>query len=185
MIKVIKYLPIFQTWPLQANTSCSHICASYIEMTAPSSAQQPSFSLPAARARLSLVHIEYLYSKRLGSRSLISKVTCWASAGSAGALSLAWDEVTWDIMSPQCVLLFYRGKGLCFVEECLHHTHTEERSQCAVRVRQLWSNYHLSYPPKYRIILKTKSDPRSRYWPTVAIWTEYAPQQRNLMSHHT
>lgn len=50
-------------------------------MATSSCARQPSFSLLAARARLSLEHIEYLYSKRLGSRSLISKVTCWGPVG--------------------------------------------------------------------------------------------------------
>lgn len=44
MIKIIKYLPAFQTWPLQASTPCSHSCTHYIQMTS-SSAQQPSLSL--------------------------------------------------------------------------------------------------------------------------------------------
>lgn len=39
--------------------------------------------------------------------------------GGVGAVGLAWDEITWDILSPQCVLLFHLGKGLCFVVECL------------------------------------------------------------------
>lgn len=88
-------------------------------ITTPYSPDQPSFSLPPARARLSLVRIEYLYSRRHGGGSLISKVTCWSSVGGVGAEGSAWDGITWDILSPQCVLLFHLGKGLCFMVEGL------------------------------------------------------------------
>lgn len=107
----------------------------YIQMTT-------SFSCPTAlrlfpplhEPGLSLVRIEYLYSVWLGSRSLISKVTCRASAGSAAARGLAWDGVTWDILSPQCVLLFYWHRGLCFLAECLHRTQRRKSTSW------LWSN---------------------------------------------
>lgn len=78
---------------------------------------------------LSLVRIEYLYSVWPGSRSLISKVTCRASAGSAAALGLAWDTVTWDILYPQCVLLSLRDHGLCFLVECLRLTQRKKQNK--------------------------------------------------------
>lgn len=34
-------------------------------------------------------------------------------------MGLVWDEVTWDILSPRCVLLFHLGKGLYCVVDCL------------------------------------------------------------------
>lgn len=89
-------------------------------MTTPSPASRTLrlFPLPHEPG-LSLVHIEYLYSMWRGSRSLISKVTCWASAGSAAATGLAWDAVTWDILSPRRVLVSLWGRGLCFLVSCL------------------------------------------------------------------
>lgn len=108
VIKMIKYLQIFQTWPLQARRSTrtqlfAQLYSNDNILLLPNS--PPSLSL-LHEPGLSLVRIEYLYSVWLGSRSLISKVTCWASAGSAAVRGLAWDGVTWDILSPQCVLLF-------------------------------------------------------------------------------
>lgn len=78
-----------------------------------------SLFLSTTGARLSLVHMEYLYSRWLRSRSLISKVTCRASVGGTGVLGLACNEVTWDILSPWCVYFVHLGKGLCFMVEYL------------------------------------------------------------------
>lgn len=55
------------------------------------------FSLLAAQARLSLEHIEYLYSKLLGSRSLISKVTCLGPG--VGGVALASAIGTYCLLS--------------------------------------------------------------------------------------
>lgn len=93
----------------------------------------PSLS-PLHEPGLSLVRIEYLYSVWLGSRSLISKVTCWASVGSAAVRGLAWDGVTWDILSPLCVLLFYWHRGLCFFAGVLT-PHTKEKVKKLVMVK--------------------------------------------------
>lgn len=144
VIKMIKYLQIFQTWPLQARRSTRPplFARPYSNdniLLLPNS--PPSLS-PLHEPGLSLVRIEYLYGVWLGSRSLISKVTCWASAGSAAARGLAWDGVTWDILSPQCVLLFYWHRGLCFLAECLHRTQRRKSTSW------LWSNYQWIYLKK-------------------------------------
>lgn len=68
-------------------------------MATSSCAQQLLFSLLAAQARLSLEHIEYLYSKRLGSRSLISKVTRWGPVGGGVLLALASAFGTYCLLS--------------------------------------------------------------------------------------
>lgn len=150
VIKMIKYLQIFQTWPLQARHSTQPQLFALLYsndniLLLPNS--PPSLS-PLHEPGLSLVRIEYLYSVWLGSRSLISKVTCWASAGSAAARGLAWDGVTWDILSPQCVLLFYWHRGLCFLAECLHCTQRRKSTSW------LWSNYQWIYLKKNRILLR-------------------------------
>lgn len=125
MIKVIKYLRVFQTWPFAGQHYIQPDLSSllYSKDKVHSSAQRLSFSQLAAWYKLSLVHIEYLYIRWLWSRwSLISKVTLWSSVGGAAALGLAWDAVTWDILSPRVVLLFYSGKGLCFISDYLSPT---------------------------------------------------------------
>lgn len=104
-ITVSKYLLIFQTEPLRWHVST---CWS------PNNNSGSLFVCPtalvlllAAQARLSLEHIEYLYSKRLGSRSLISKVTCWGPVcvcGPEGGCAGGTGFGSWDVLSPQCVL---------------------------------------------------------------------------------
>lgn len=100
-IKGLKYLLIFQTF-----------CAGKLPLagfrttkTTSSCARQTSFSLLAAQARLSLEHIEYLYGKRLESRSLISKVTCLGPCG--GGDGCCW-HCLWllgHIVSSVCPLI--------------------------------------------------------------------------------
>lgn len=94
-------------------------------------------SLPAARARLSLVHIEYLYSRWLGSRSLISKVTCRSLRGGCwcAGVGLGWSHMG-HIVSSVCPFIPLRQR-IRFSGR-MPTTSTEER-----RVNELleWGSY--------------------------------------------
>lgn len=80
-------------------------------------------------------------------------------------------------MSPQRVLFILLRQRIMFCGGMLtSHTHRGEESlSCKSETAMVKLSFKLS--PKMQNFLKSKSDPRSEYWPTVEIWTESAPQQ--------